>query len=226
MSEYEGGDLELRSGPLSRLSHDVPEYEERRMRTAPRTSTPPSRAISSRRARRRACSTSEGMSCPACLSHLFATRIECMIWNVSSMLSLNCSCRTGLPWALWLLYWFWQSIALTGLWTLVNFPFVLFPVHPSSNRSHHVCSSLLLLEDETYHPMSREDLKRPDASRATPMDYKQMIEETPLYTSLASVPISDAIYAWPHSHNRKRNPKHRPGTSHHKPFSRLSKPQE
>lgn len=39
-----------------------------------------------------------------------------------------------------------------------------------------------LARDETYHPFTRTDLKLPDAESATPMDYKELIEETPLFT--------------------------------------------
>lgn len=36
--------------------------------------------------------------------------------------------------------------------------------------------------DETYHPQTREELNLPPEHVATPMDYKELIEETPLYT--------------------------------------------
>ena len=72
----------------------------------------------------------------------------------------------------------------------------------ATHRSLHVCTHLSyyfvvnagvidprlqkgtnnLARDETYHPWTRKDWKLPDAAHATKMDYKELIEETPLYT--------------------------------------------
>ncbi len=39
-----------------------------------------------------------------------------------------------------------------------------------------------MARDETYHPPSREDFHLPEEHIARPMDYHELVEETPLYT--------------------------------------------
>ncbi|KAI8972410.1 fatty acid desaturase-domain-containing protein [Trametes punicea] len=255
MSKEKSRDVNPRPGPLSWLIRDAPEYEERKKRSQ---FVPPSISIKDVHAAvpRHLFEKSMAKSlfyvarhvALSVLFYLFATRIEGMAWNMSAMLGLSSPWRTGLAWALWLLYWFWQSVAFTGMWTLGHecghdalspsswlntvlgvglHTWVLTPYFAwrITHRSHHKGTNNLA-RDETYHPITREDLKLPEASRATPIDYKHMIEETPLYTLFKMVIRQFLGFQLYLIHNRKGNPKYPPGTSHYKPSSKLFKPQD
>ena len=53
-------------------------------------------------------------------------------------------------------------------------------ISSASGRQH-------LAHDETYHPFTRTDLKLPSPELATPFHYKEMIEETPAFTTFKLV---------------------------------------
>ncbi|KAI0768314.1 fatty acid desaturase-domain-containing protein [Trametes elegans] len=242
-------------GPLSWLVYDAPEYQERKNRSR---FVPPSISIKDVHAAvpRRLFEKSTARSvfyvgrhlAFSVLFYVFATRTERIVADVCAPLHCGPSSRSVFSWALWALYWFWQSVAFAGMWTLghecghdalsqyawVNVvlgmglhTWVLTPYFAwrVTHRSHHKGANNLA-RDETYHPFTRKDLKLPDASVATPMDYKEIIEETPLFTLFKMVIRQFLGFQLYLIHNRKGNPKYPPGTSHYKPSSKLFKPHD
>ncbi|KAH9886268.1 fatty acid desaturase-domain-containing protein [Cubamyces lactineus] len=255
MAKEQGRGLRLRSGPLSWLVRDAPEYEERKKRS---TFVPPSISIKDVHAavprHLFEKSTAKGLFYVgrhvafSLLFYLFAIRIDGTVWNVSAALHWGPFGRSVLCWSMRALYWFWQSVAFAGMWTLghecghdaissyswVNsavgmglHTWVLTPYFAwrLTHRSHHKGTNSLE-RDETYHPVTRKDLNLPDAEHATPMDYMEVIEETPLYTLFKMVIRQFLGFQLYLIHNRKGNPKYPPGTSHYKPSSKLFKPQD
>ncbi|CAL1715789.1 unnamed protein product [Somion occarium] len=151
-------------------------------------------------------------------------------------------------WVFWIAYWFWQSVAFAGMWTLghecghdalspipwVNTVVGLFlhtsmitPYHAwrITHRRHHKGTNHLA-HDETYHPFTRSDLKLPPIEKATPMDYMGIIEETPAFTTFKLVVRQFLGFQLYLLHNRKGNPKYPKGTSHYKPSSKFFKPED
>ncbi|KAL7284512.1 hypothetical protein ACG7TL_001803 [Trametes sanguinea] len=247
--------LEAHYGLLTWLAHDAPEYEERKKRAK---FVPPSISIKDAHAAvpRHLFEKSTTKSlfyvfrhvALSVLFYVFATRIDGIVRSASAAYHLSPLARSALIWTLWAMYWFWQSVAFTGMWTLghecghdalsqyswVNtvlgmalHTWVLTPYFAwrVTHRTHHKGTNNLA-RDETYHPLTRQDLKLPEASRATPIDYKQMIEETPLYTLFKMVVRQFLGFQLYLIHNRKGNPKYPPWTSHYKPSSQLFKPQD
>ncbi|OJT09189.1 Delta(12) fatty acid desaturase [Trametes pubescens] len=231
------------SGLLPWLVRDAPEYEERKKRTQfvpPTISIKDVHAAVPRHLFEKSTAKSlfyvgrhVGLSA---LFYVFATRIDTLACNVNTVLGWGEAARAALSWALWAMYWFWQSCghdALSphawvnvvlgmGLHTFVLTPYFAWRI---THRSHHKGANNLA-RDETYHPFTRTDLKLPDAAVATPMDYKELIEETPLFTLFKMVIRQFLGFQLYLIHNRKGNPKYPPGTSHYKPSSKLFKPQD
>ncbi|EMD37156.1 hypothetical protein CERSUDRAFT_124119 [Gelatoporia subvermispora B] len=180
--------------------------------------------------------------------YIFATRIDELVASLCMYSGLSDCNRALVGFALWATYWFWQSVAFTGFWTLghecghealssiswinhalgmVLHTFVLTPYFAwrITHRNHHKGTNHLE-RDETYHPFTRTDLKLPAENIATPMSYKEMIEETPAYTLFKMVIRQFLGFQLYLIHNRKGNPKYPPGTSHYKPSSKLFKPED
>lgn len=180
--------------------------------------------------------------------YLCATRIDSTVLRIASQHDLGSRAVSALRYAFWALYWFWQSVAFTGLWTLGHecghdalapsallnavlglglHTFVLTPYYAwrATHRSHHKGTNNLD-RDETYHPQTREELNLPPEHVATPMDYKELIEETPLYTLWKMVIRQFLGFQLYLIHNRKGNPKYPPWTSHYKPSSLLFRPED
>ncbi|KAK7678562.1 hypothetical protein QCA50_018434 [Cerrena zonata] len=155
--------------------------------------------------------------------------------------------RGAVDWAFWIAYWFWESVAFTGMWTLghecghdalspihwVNtvigvflHMFMITPYHAwrITHRHHHKGTNHLA-HDETYHPFTRTDLKLPPPEKATRMHYKEMIEETPAFTTFKLVVRQFIGFQLYLLHNRKGNPKYPKGTSHYNPSAKLFKPE-
>ncbi|TBU21753.1 fatty acid desaturase-domain-containing protein [Dichomitus squalens] len=242
-------------GPFSWLVRDGPEYEERKKRAQfvpPTVSIKDVHAVVPRHLFER--NTAKGLYYVArivglsVLFYLYATRVDELSWRIASALSLGPSGRTLVSWSLWIFYWFWQSITFAGFWTLghecghesishyawVNHAagmslhtFVLTPYFAwrLTHRTHHKGTNNLA-RDETYHPMTRKDLKLPDAAQATAFDYKELIEETPAYTLFKMVIRQFLGFQLYLIHNRKGNPKYPPRTSHYNPSSKLFKAQD
>ena len=125
MAKEQGRGLCLRSGPLSWLVRDAPEYEERKKRS---TFVPPSISIKDVHAavprHLFEKNTAKGLFYVgrhvafSLLFYLFAIRIDYTVWNVSAALHWGPFGRSVLCWSMWALYWFWQSVAFAGMWTL------------------------------------------------------------------------------------------------------------
>ncbi|KAI0717854.1 fatty acid desaturase-domain-containing protein [Cerioporus squamosus] len=241
--------------PLSWLVQDAPEYEERKRAhfVPPTISIKDVHAAVPRHLFEK--STAKGLWYVgrhvglSVLFYLFAKRIDQLSWNAVAALGWSRSGRALLCWTFWALYWFWQSVSFAGMWVLghecghdalspyawVNsvcgmglHTFVLTPYFAwrLTHRAHHKGTNHLA-RDETYHPMSRSDFKKlPDAAYATKMDYKELLEETPLYTLFKMVIRQFLGFQLYLIHNRKGNPKYPPWTSHYNPDSKLFKPQD
>ncbi|KAI0726950.1 fatty acid desaturase-domain-containing protein [Fomitopsis betulina] len=182
--------------------------------------------------------------------YLCATHIDDLVDHTLNVLGLQEGGRAeyGMEWAAWVMYWFWQSIAFMGIWTLghecghdalspnprVNavlgmalHTFILTPYWAwrATHRSHHKGTNNLH-RDETYHPQMREEYGLPSEEKATALDYREMVEETPLYTLRKMVLRQFLGFQLYLIHNRKGNPKYPPGTSHYKPGSKLFRDEE
>ncbi len=113
------------SGLLPWLLRDAPEYEERKKRTQfvpPTISIKDVHAAVPRHLFEKSTAKSlfyvgrhVGLSA---LFYVFATRIDTLACNVNTVLGWGEAARAALSWALWAMYWFWQSVALAGMWTL------------------------------------------------------------------------------------------------------------
>ncbi|PCH37562.1 hypothetical protein WOLCODRAFT_84085, partial [Wolfiporia cocos MD-104 SS10] len=184
--------------------------------------------------------------------YVFATKIDRSVLAVAREYSLSANAVATAKYALWAFYWFWQSVAFTGTWTLgaprtarcghdalaptallnavlgmVLHTFMLTPYYAwrATHRTHHKGTNNLD-RDETYHPMTREDYHLPPASIAKPMDYQELVEETPLFTIYKMIIRQFLGFQLYLIHNRKGNPKYPPWTSHYKPSSLLFRPEE
>ncbi|KAI0362842.1 hypothetical protein BV20DRAFT_1007969, partial [Pilatotrama ljubarskyi] len=240
------------SSPLSWLVRDAPEYEERKKRAGfvpPNISIKDVHAAVPRHLFEK--STTKSLFYAgrhvalSVLFYTFATRIDSLARTLSAALGCGAWSKYAFSWAFWALHWFWQSVAFAGMWTLghecghdalsqyawVNVvlgmclhTWVLTPYFAwrITHRSHHKGANNLA-RDETYHPFTRRDLKLPDATMATAMDYKELVEETPLFTLFKMVIRQFLGFQLYLIHNRKGNPKYPPGTSHYKPSSKLFK---
>lgn len=112
-------------GLLPWLVRDAPEYEARKKRTQfvpPTISIKDVHAAVPRHLFEKSTAKSlfyvgrhVGLSV---LFYVFATRIDRLAFTVNTALGLGEAARGALCWALWALYWFWQSVAFAGMWTL------------------------------------------------------------------------------------------------------------
>ena len=110
---------------LSWLVRDGPEYEERKKRAQ---FEPPSILIKDvhaavpRHLFER--NTAKGLFYVArtvglsVLFYKFATRIDQLSWATAAALGLGPAGRSLVSWSFWILFWFWQSVAFAGFWTL------------------------------------------------------------------------------------------------------------
>ncbi|EPQ51969.1 hypothetical protein GLOTRDRAFT_108012 [Gloeophyllum trabeum ATCC 11539] len=179
--------------------------------------------------------------------YMLGTRIDGFVWSLGKTYAIGPAVGVLLRSVLWVIYWFWQSIAFAGIWCLGHeaghdalspYPlfnavagislhtFILVPYYAwrVTHRTHHK-STNNLERDETYIPPTRKDLKLPDGKVAVKMDYKDIIEETPAYTLFKLVVRQLLGYQLYLIHNRKGNPKYPKWTSHYKPSSLIFKPE-
>ncbi|EIN09269.1 fatty acid conjugase [Punctularia strigosozonata HHB-11173 SS5] len=155
------------------------------------------------------------------------------------------SCVRGL---LWVMYWWWQGIAFTGIWCLAHeagheslspkkwinhvagfalhsFVFVPYFSWRSVHRAHHKATGSLE-RDEIYVPRSRSHLGIPPESTMIPADYKDIFDETPLYV-FGKIVIMQ-LFGLPSylMFNVKGSLKYPKGTNHFLPSSVFFKPSE
>jgi len=154
----------------------------------------------------------------------------------------------GLRWGAWMAYWFWQSVAWGGFWTLAheachsNFSthylgnytmgyilhsFLLVPhfAWRSTHLQHHKYTNSLE-HDENFVPYTRERLALPEEEKATAMDYEEILGEAPLFILIRLVMMQ--ILGWPSYlfFNTMGAEAYPPGTNHFSPYSPLFKPKE
>ncbi len=110
---------------LSWLVRDGPEYEQRKKRpqfVPPSVSIKDVHAAVPRHLFER--STAKGLFyvgrtvALSVLFYKFATRIDHFSWATAAAFGLGPAGRSLVSWTFWILYWFWQSVALAGFWTL------------------------------------------------------------------------------------------------------------
>lgn len=151
-------------------------------------------------------------------------------------------------WFIWVLYWYWQGIILAGWWCLAHeaghgtlshynwvnhivgyslHTFLLVPYYAwrSSHRAHHK-ATMSVERDENYVPRTRRDYGLPSESIATPADYHEIFEETPIYTLLRMLFMQAVGWQYYLCSNAMGSPRYPPGTNHFQPSSPLFKPHE
>lgn len=119
------GSSPLVSKILQRVARDGPEYEARKRRSE---FVPPSIAIKDVHAAvpRHLFGKSIAKSlfyigrhvALGAVFYAFATRIDALSWKIASAIGISAYARGWLSYALWVMYWFWQSVTFTGMWTL------------------------------------------------------------------------------------------------------------
>ncbi|KAF8308723.1 uncharacterized protein EI90DRAFT_3129707 [Cantharellus anzutake] len=151
--------------------------------------------------------------------------------------------RFGVKWSLWSLYWYSAGIAWAGMWTLgheaghgvlanqswlnhaVGFTLhsFLFVPYFSWRHSHHLHhkSTGSIERDENFIPSTRSDLKLRDPRNVTKQDYREMFEETPLF-SLLRIFFMQAVGMQAYfTYNALGNPMYPAWTNHYSPYSAL-----
>ncbi|THH19426.1 hypothetical protein EUX98_g8782 [Antrodiella citrinella] len=154
----------------------------------------------------------------------------------------------GLRWLAWMAYWFWQSVAWAGLFTLaheaghdnvsenkfLNYSvgyilhcFLLAPHFSwrATHNAHHKYTNSME-HDENWVPRTREDLNLPSEGKATKIDYEDMFGDTPLY--ILGRLVLQQILGWPAYliDNTLGNRSYPHWTNHFSPYSVLFKPKE
>ncbi|KAF8341432.1 delta-12 fatty acid desaturase [Cantharellus anzutake] len=148
-------------------------------------------------------------------------------------------------WAMWSAYWWWQGICWAGIWTLgheaghggisskgwvnnvVGFTLHTFLLVPyfSWRASHHLHhkSTGSLERDENFVPPTRTDLKLQPHTQMTRNDYKEIFEETPIFTFLRIVFMQAVGMQAYFAYNALGNKMYPAGTNHFNPNSALFK---
>ncbi|EPQ57061.1 delta-12 fatty acid desaturase protein [Gloeophyllum trabeum ATCC 11539] len=146
---------------------------------------------------------------------------------------------------LWVCYWFWQGVLFAGFWCLAHeaghgtmsphkavnsllgftlHTFLLVPYYSwrSTHRTHHK-GTASLERDENYLPRTRSEYGLPSPAKATPIDYREIFEDAPLYILLRMLLMQ--LLGW-HAYllyNALGNQKYPAGTNHFSPSSPLFK---
>ncbi|KAK7693167.1 hypothetical protein QCA50_002733 [Cerrena zonata] len=149
---------------------------------------------------------------------------------------------------LWVFYWYWQSIAWAGFWCLAHeaghgnlseyyeanytigfvlHSFLLVP-HFAWRYTHYMHHKFTnsLERDENFVPPTRSELKLPEESKATPMDYTELLEDAPLFVLIRLVFMQ--LLGW-HSYifyNAMGSRAYPKGTNHFSPMSPLFRPKD
>ncbi|KAH8093959.1 fatty acid desaturase-domain-containing protein [Cristinia sonorae] len=154
----------------------------------------------------------------------------------------------GLRWAAWAAYWFWQSVAWAGIFTLAHeaghdnvsdykalnysvgyilHSFLLAPHFSwrATHNAHHKYTNSIE-KDENWVPRTREMYNLPPEEKASEMDYEDLFGDTPIYT-LGRL-IAQQVLGWPAYliDNTLGNPVYPRWTNHFSPYSPLFKPKE
>ncbi|KAK7440067.1 hypothetical protein VKT23_017316 [Stygiomarasmius scandens] len=178
-----------------------------------------------------------------------------LAWQISPFVSfLQSNCHISplavlfMKTSLWLCYWHCQGILLTSWWCLAHeashgtlsshqwvndsvgfllHTFLLVPYFAwkSSHHSHHQ-ATVSVERDENYVPPTRSQFRLPPSNLARVADYREALEESPIYTFLRIITMQILGL---HSYlffNCKGSPRYPPGTNHFDPNSVLFKPHE
>ncbi|KAJ7595185.1 delta-12 fatty acid desaturase [Mycena floridula] len=161
---------------------------------------------------------------------------------------LPIAASTAVKWSLWGLYWHWQGVILAGWWCLAHeaghgslspyswfnhavgfsmHTFILVPYYAwrSSHHAHHK-ATMSVERDENFVPRTRSDYGLPSESKATPADYHEIFEETPIYTLLRMIFMQALGWQYYLCTNIMGSPMYPAGTNHFFPSSPLFKPHE
>jgi len=151
-------------------------------------------------------------------------------------------------WTLWATYWHLAGVAWAGMWTLgheaghgvlaneswINhtvgftlhsFLFVPYYAWRHSHHLHHK-STGSVERDENFVPSTRSDLKLRDVQTVTKQDYREMFEETPLFT-LVRILFMQAVGMQAYfAYNALGSPMYPAWTNHYSPNSALFKKEQ
>ncbi|TCD65363.1 hypothetical protein EIP91_002761 [Steccherinum ochraceum] len=152
----------------------------------------------------------------------------------------------GLRWIAWMAYWFWQSVAWAGIFTLAHeaghdnvsqhkylnysvgyvlHSFLLAPHFSwrATHNAHHKYTNSME-HDENWVPRTREMLGIPEHHEGT--DYEELLGEAPLF--ILGRLVLQQILGWPAYliDNTLGSPVYPAWTNHFSPYSPLFKPKE
>ncbi|TCD62129.1 hypothetical protein EIP91_007304 [Steccherinum ochraceum] len=136
---------------------------------------------------------------------LFAAHIPTISQTLANVIRVPADNEWLVRASLWLSYWWWQGIVFAGFfciahelghhalfdsWYANNIPgfllhsFILAPFFAwkASHNAHHKTVGNIE-KDENYVPFTRQHYNLPPQERARRADYKEILEETPLYTA-------------------------------------------
>ncbi|THH18379.1 hypothetical protein EW146_g2583 [Bondarzewia mesenterica] len=165
-----------------------------------------------------------------------------------SCYGVNRTAAVSIGWILWLIYWWCQGIVLAGWWclaheaghgnlsdhTLINHV-VGFALHTSllvpyyswrsTHNAHHNATGSIE-RDENYVPRTRTYFGLPDPSSAHIVHYRDIFEETPLYTLIRMLIMQ--TFGWQSYllFNTLGSLRYPRGTNHFYPSSALFKANE
>lgn len=138
-------------------------------------------------------------------------------------------------WSIWVLYWYWQGIILAGWWCLAHeaghgtlsqynwvnhivgyslHTFLLVPYYAwrSTHHAHHK-ATMSVERDENYVPRTRRYYSLPLEFTATPGDYREIFEETPIYTLFRMLLMQAVGWQYYLCSNVMGSPMYPPGTN-------------
>ncbi|KAJ7701503.1 delta-12 fatty acid desaturase [Mycena rosella] len=141
--------------------------------------------------------------CVSCIYYLGST-IDSFTVGLSGFLQLGWISESLIFWTLWAVYWFWQGVAMAGMWCLAHeaghgtlsdchrfntavgyiLHTVLFTPYfgwRSTHHAHHKATSSIE-RDENYVPYTRSELGLPPIAASHAINYHDVLEETPIYT--------------------------------------------
>ncbi|KAJ7066579.1 delta-12 fatty acid desaturase [Mycena amicta] len=173
-----------------------------------------------------------------------AWQIEPLAQQLEVAVSLQAA--TAARWLLWSAYCFAQGIVFTGFWCiahesghmnisphawvnhvtgLICHSFLMTPFFGwrASHNAHHK-ATMNLEREENWVPHTRKEFNLPDKNTAQPNDYREILEDAPLYT-LTRMIVQQAI-GWNFylMTNATGHPRYPPGTNHFSPSSGLFRP--
>ncbi|KAJ7484450.1 delta-12 fatty acid desaturase [Mycena latifolia] len=182
-----------------------------------------------------------------CIYYL-GTTIESGTLVLSESFQLGWISERAIFWFFWGAYWFWQGVAMAGMWCLAHeaghgtlsdhawinttvgyiLHTVLFTPYfgwRSTHRGHHKATSSIE-RDENYVPYTRSEVGLPSITASHAVNYHDVLEETPIYTLGAMIIMQLSglqLYLLTNIQGSRMYPK---GTNHFSPSSPLFKPQE